>query len=728
MSLLKIHSALPNTFKMLALAGSALLCTYGCTYLNFKGENNNPSTKTQEWRTYGGNAAANRYSALKQINAANAHLLQVAWTYHTGDNKPGQSSEMQSQPIMVNGVVYTTSPKLKVLALDAATGKRIWQFDPFLDTEPRISANRGVVYWEQGADKRILFTAGPTLFSLNAHTGQPTAGFGQNGQVSLYEGLGRDVKNLYVVTTTPGIVYQNLLILGSRVSENGDAAPGHVRAFDIRTGKIAWVFHTIPQPGEYGYDQWPATAWETVGGANVWSGMSLDEKRGLVFLPTGSPSYDFYGANRPGENLFGNSIVALKAATGERVWHYQTVHHDIWDRDLPCQPNLVTVTHQGKKIDAVAQATKSGFIFLLDRETGKPLFPIEERPVPTSDLPGEQTWPTQPFPLKPAPFARQVFTEAEITDISPEAKAHVTKRFKQVHTGQSFIPPSKAGTVILPGFDGGAEWGGNAFDPENGILYVNANEMPWILTMVDTENKSDKIVSPGKSLYAANCASCHGQNRLGDQHSYPSLVNISDRLKSQDIQSIIKNGRGRMPSFSHIPEQNRLNIVNYLLNLEDKTNFTEPERKSTASTIPEFPYLHTGYHRFLDPNGYPAIKPPWGTLNAINLNTGEYMWQVRLGEFKELTQKGIPPTGTENYGGPIVTAGGVVFIGATKDEKFRAFDKKTGKILFETTLPAGGYATPCTYMIKGKQYVVISAGGNKMGTKAGDAIVAFALP
>ena len=728
MSLLKNLASLAPALPRAALLIGTLFTVHGCAQLNFKGEDKKTSSVAQEWRTYGGNAAANRYSALKQINTSNVHQLQVAWTYNTGDNKPGNTTEMQSQPIMVNGIVYTTSPKLKVVALDAATGKLIWQFDPFAHSEPRLSANRGVVYWEQGEDKRILFTAGPTLFSLDAKTGQPTPSFGQNGKVSLYEGLGRDVKHLYVITTTPGIVYQNLLILGSRVSENGDAAPGHVRAFDIRTGKIAWVFHTIPQPGEYGYEQWPAEAWETVGGANVWSGMSLDEKRGMVFLPTGSPSYDFYGANRPGENLFGNSIVALKAATGERVWHYQTVHHDIWDRDLPCQPNLVTVMHQGKKVDAVAQATKSGFIFLLDRETGKPLFPVEERPVPTSDLPGEQTWPTQPFPLKPAPFARQAFTEAEITNISPEANAHVTERLKKVRTGQPFIPPSKAGTVILPGFDGGAEWGGNAFDPKSGILYINANEMPWILTMVDTENKTDKNPSPGKSLYAANCASCHGQNRLGDQHSYPSLVNIGNRLKTQDIHNIIKNGRGRMPSFSHIPEQNRQRIINYLLNLEEKTAAADPEKKITPSTTPEFPFVHTGYHRFLDQNGYPAIKPPWGTLNAINLNTGEFVWQVRLGEFKELTKKGIPPTGTENYGGPIVTAGDLVFIGATKDEKFRAFDKKNGKVLFETTLPAGGYATPCTYMVNGKQYVVISAGGNKMGTKAGDAIVAFALP
>ncbi|KAA5547689.1 pyrroloquinoline quinone-dependent dehydrogenase [Adhaeribacter rhizoryzae] len=681
----------------------------------------------KEWPVYGGNAQGNRYSGLDQINTQNVNRLQIAWTYHTGDNT-GKGTEMQSQPIIKNGILYTASPKLKVLALDAATGALRWQFDPFKDKEPTLHANRGVVYWENGNDKRILFTAGAVLYALNADTGEPVTSFGKNGQVSLYEGLGRDVKGFYIVATTPGIVYQNLLILGSRVSENADAAPGFVRAYNIGTGEIAWVFRTIPQPGEFGHDTWPADAWESVGGANVWSGMSLDEKRGLVFLPTGSASFDFYGGNRPGQNLFANCILAIKAATGERVWHYQTVHHDIWDRDLPCQPNLVTVNHNGKKVDAVAQATKSGFIFLLDRETGKPLFPLEERPVPKSDLPGEVAWPTQPIPLKPAPFARQAFTEADITDISPEAHAHVAERFKQVRSGQPFIPPSKAGTVIFPGFDGGAEWGGNAFDPQSGVLYINSNEMPWILTMVDAKPKTSEKLSAGAQLYQQNCASCHGPDRLGDQHSYPSLVQIQDRLSRRDIELTVKNGRGRMPAFGHIPENNRQAIIDFIINPNIKSTNEQNQEKVIASKIPQLPYTHTGYHRFLDQQGYPAVKPPWGTLNAINLNTGEYLWQVPLGEFAELTKKGIPPTGTENYGGPIVTAGGLVFIGATKDEKFRAFDKKTGKILYETTLPAGGYATPSTYQVNGKQYIVISAGGAKMGTKAGDAIIAFALP
>jgi quinoprotein glucose dehydrogenase len=382
-----------------------------------------------------------------------------------------------------------------------------------------------------------------------------------------------------------------------------------------------------------GHDTWKNEAWKQAGGANNWGGMSLDEKRGMVFLALGSPAFDFYGGQRLGQNLFGNSVIALQAETGKRVWHFQTVHHDLWDYDLPCPPNLVTVNHGGRRVDAVAQVGKTGRLFLLDRETGKPLFPVEERAVPVSDLPGEETWPTQPFPLKPPPFARQAFGEDQVTDISPEAHAFVLGWWKKFKAGSIFVPPSTQGTVIFPGFHGGAHWGGASFDPTSGWLYVNSNELPWILTMVKAEHDE------------------------------------------------------------------------------------------------KYPFEHTGYHRFVDEEGYPAVKPPWGQLSAIDLNRGEIMWQVRLGEFRELTARGIPPTGTENFGGTIVTAGGLVFVAATKDEKFRAFDKTTGKLLWQTKLDAAGYATPSTYEVNGKQYVVIAAGGGGLiGTKPGDAFVVFALP
>lgn len=680
----------------------------------------------EDWPVYGGDSKANRYSPLDQINTENVKDLKVAWEFHTQDNPVDSASEIQCHPIVVNGTLFGTTSKLKAFALDAATGKRKWIFDPFKNAEPQIHASRGVTYWEEGEDKRILYTASSNLYCLDASTGNLIKSFGNEGIISLLEGLDKDVSGLYVINTTPGIVYKDLLILGSRVSENSDAAPGHVRAFDIKTGKRKWIFHTIPGPGEYGYETWPKDAYKKIGGVNVWSGFSLDEERGMVFLPTGSPSYDFYGKNRAGENLFGNCIVALNAETGKRIWHFQTVHHDLWDRDLPCQPSLVTVEHNGKKIDAVAQATKSGFVFLLDRETGQPLWPVEEKPFPESDLPGEVAWPTQPVPSIPEPFARQEFKEGDLNNLVPDSYPEFLEKFKKSKTGSIFIPPSKQGTLIFPGFDGGAEWGGNAFDPTSGILYINSNEMPWILTMVDvdgTENEVSKI----QKTYTLNCAPCHGIDRMGDQHAFPSLVKIEGKYSREEVRKIINSGKGRMPSFKQIPEEEKKLLIDYLFEIE--TNIaSRPKETKEGTEDKAFPYVHTGYHRFVDKNGYPAIKPPWGTLNALDLNTGKYLWRIPLGEFPELTKRGIPPTGTENYGGPIVTAGGVIFIGATKDEMFRAIDKKTGKVLWQTKLPAGGYATPTTYSVNGKQYVVIAAGGTKMGTKPGDSYVAFSLP
>jgi quinoprotein glucose dehydrogenase len=545
--------------------------------------------------------------------------------------------------------------------------------------------------------------------------------------VDLGEGLDRDMKGLYVLSNTPGAIYRDLLIVGSRVSEGpGPSAPGHIRAYDVRTGKIRWMFHTIPHPGEFGYDTWPKDAWQRVGGANAWSGITVDHQRGLVFLPTGSAAFDFWGGNRLGANLFANCLLVLNAATGERVWHYQFVHHDIWDRDLPAAPVLVTVNHEGRAIDAVAQTTKSGHVFLFERETGRPLFPIEERPVPPSDLQGEQAWPTQPFPVKPPAFARQAFTEAEVTDLSPKSHAAVLARLRQTRTGRPFIPPSAQGTVVFPGFAGGAEWGGAAYDPDSRRLYVNANEMAWILTMVELEvGKRGEKRPLGERVYIRHCAGCHGADLKGvSQMASPSLVDVGQRRKRPDIAQLLKAGKGVMPSFDWMNAVEMDAVLAFILGDKDPFPAGGPRRDLEDDS----PYTITGYNRFFDPDGYPAVKPPWGTLNAIDLDKGEIAWTVPLGELPELTKRGIPPTGTENYGGPVVTAGGLVFIGASKDEKFRAFDKKTGTVLWETSLPAGGYASPATYEVAGKQYVVIAAGGGKMGTKSGDAYVAFALP
>jgi len=633
---------------------------------------------------------------------------------------------------VVDGVLYGTSPQLKLLALNASTGEELWRFDPFAyeDNRSSVGLNRGVVYWSDGADERVLFTADHFLYAVSARTGLPVDSFGTRGRVDLKEGMGRDLSRLQVASNTPGAVYGDLLFMPLRVGEGpGPAAPGHVRAYDIRTGTIKWIFRTVPSPGEDGYETWPPDAWTHIGGANVWTGMAVDEERGLVFCPTGSAAFDFWGGNRIGANLFANCLIALDVHTGERVWHYQFVHHDLWDRDLPAPPNLLTVQHKGRTVDAVAQVTKSGHVFVFDRETGEPLFPIEEHAVPPSDLQGESAWATQPLPVKPAPFTRQVFTYDEITDITPESRRAALNRFAQVRPHAPFMPPSTEGTIIFPGFDGGAEWGGAAVDPDTGILYVNANEMPWILTMIETRRDEGLPVVSGRQIYQQICAACHGLDRKGNaQGGYPTLIGIDEKLTKDHILALLETGRGVMPSVAFLSPQQKEVVVAYVLGDEEPTG-AEPQVDITGGgAIGRMPYAHTGYIRWTDTNGYPAVKPPWGTLNAINLNTGDYEWTVPLGEIPALSARGIPVTGTEKYGGPIVTAGGLLFIAASRDETIRAFDKRTGAELWKAVLPAGGYATPATYEVDSKQFVVIACGGGKMGTKSGDAYVAFALP
>lgn len=693
------------------------------------------------WDTYLGDKASSHYSTLRQITPRNVAKLTVAWTYRAGGADPNNRSQIQCNPLVIDGILYGTTPDARLFALDAATGRERWQFDPA--TVPGVTkggVNRGLVHWADGADRRILFASDHFLHALDARTGRAIPTFGGRGWIDLKQDLGRDVSKLALNSTTPGVVFGDRLILGMRLGEGpAPAAPGHIRAYDVRTGRLVWRFHTIPLPGEFGYDTWPPNAYQYVGGANVWTGFALDEKRGLVFCPTGSAAFDFWGGNRIGQNLFANCLIALDASTGRRVWHQQLVHHDLWDRDLPAPPNLLTVTRGGKRVDAVAQVTKSGHVFVFHRETGEPLFPIREVPVPRSDLSGESAWPTQPIPDRPAPFARQAFTYDEITDLSPEAHREVLERFVRIRPHVPYLPPSREGTIILPGFDGGAEWGGAAVDPD-GVLYVNGNEMPWVLTMVETKRAGDGPLATGEAIYTQICAVCHGLDRRGNPvQNVPSLLDVGTRLKRVDVLTLLGTGRGVMPSFDFLTERQRQLLVDHLLGsvpgVAPATGATgatagpgpreEPEGADALGTIP---YSMTGYHRWLDTNGYPAVKPPWGTLNAIDLNTGDYRWRVPLGEWPELTARGVAPTGTENYGGPVVTAGGLVFIAASRDEQVRAFDRRTGRELWKARLPAAGYATPSTYAVKGRQYVVIACGGGKIGTRSGDAYVAFALP
>ena len=701
-----------------------------------------------DWPKYGGNSGGSRYSELTQINLQNVNQLQLAWTFDTGEGDNSDGRGMQCQPIVVNGVMYGTTPSLKLFAVSASSGKEIWKFDPFGSTglKPNFHPVRGVVYWEEGTDKRILYSVGSKLLAINAITGEPILSFGKNGMTDLHQGLGDvatlgyDVNQFGISSTTPGVIFNNLLIMGSSVSEGGNAVPGHIRAFNVKTGELEWVFRTVPIPGDYGYETWAKDSYKKIGGANCWAGMVVDDKRGMVFVGTGSPSVDFYGGDRPGTNLFGNCVIALNAKTGERIWHFQTVHHDLWDRDIPCPPNLITVTHNGQKIDAVAQATKDGLVFVFDRQTGQPLFPVREVAVPkVAALPGEQPWPTQPVPTLPAPFSNQNLTKADLSNLSASSSAYVLKRYAKSRSGPKNLPPSTQETFYY-GIGGGAEWGGSAADP-NGILYVNANNMLWLHQMRAVEREKDGVsLSNGATLFATNCGVCHATEGKSQTVAggYPVLNDISKRLTKTQVAALLESGRGRMPAFQHLKALEREAIVDFLWakNAKKKKEpISEDVHKVTNIAAEKgrnfpyaAPYLNKGFVQFRDQENYPAIKPPWGTLNAIDLNTGQYLWKVPLGEYPELAKKGVPTTGTENHGGPVVTAGGLLFIAATYDEKLRAFDTKTGRVVWEYQLPAGGFATPITYRHKGKQYVAIAAGGTRYGLKSGGKYVAFALP
>ncbi len=702
--------AIPVSAKIILPIFIITIFLQGCTEKSSQAYN--------KWEEYLGGPGRNHYSSLTQINPDNVKNLKVAWTYSAPD-----SGQMQMTPIIVDGVLYGVTATVQAFALDAATGKEIWRFADTL--QAWHSTSRGVAYWSDGKDKRILYTIGPSLVALDAVTGKLIESFGEKGKVDLHTGLPESAKDKFIISNTPGTIFEDMIIMPVRVAEDENAAPGDIRAFNVRTGKLVWSFHTIPYPGEPGYDTWPKDTYKNseVGGANNWAGMAVDRDAGVLFVPTGSAAPDFYGAHRTGANLYANCLLALDGKTGKLIWHYQFIHHDLLDRDPPAPPNLIQVKQNGKTIDAVAQVTKQGYVFVFDRKTGTSLFPIEEVKVPASGLTGEVAWQTQPVPSLPEPFARQA-NELTENDISPyaENKEELLNIFRKSDK-RLFAPPGLEGTFLLPGYDGGAEWGGAAADPGEGILYVNSSEMAWILKM-ELATGQDNSLSPGENLYLNFCSACHGKDLLGKpQSGYPSLVNIDQKRDKDFVDKLVVSGKGMMPGLPYISDEQRRAVIAFLFNEEKK------EVKTTAITNgkPFLPYKHAGYNKFLDSKGLPGISPPWGTLNAIDLNTGEYLWKIPFGETPELQQKGFPPTGCESYGGPVVTASGLLFIAATKDGKFRAFDKKTGKLLWETQLPVPAFATPATYEINGKQYIVMACGGAKLGMPKGNTIMAFAL-
>lgn len=752
------------------------------------------------WPAYGG-ADGDHYSRLSQINRANVHRLRQAWVFDTGEK-----GNIETNPIVIGHTLYATTPSQKVIALDAATGKLKWKFDSGVASN---QPNRGVAYWTDGKDERILAGVMNYLYCLNAKTGKPIPSFGESGRIDLRKGLREPREQQSIALTTPGSIYKDLIIVGGRNPETHPAPPGDIRAFDVHTGALRWVFHTIPRPGEPGSETWPPDAWKTAGAANNWTGMTVDTKRGIVYAPTGSAVMDFYGGDRIGDDLYADTILALDAATGKLLWHFQGVHHDIWDRDFPAAPALYTVEKDGQSVPALAQITKQSYVYLFNRVTGEPLFPIEEHPFPASTVPGEKTSPTQPVPVIPAPFGRQQLTADMLTNRTSEAHAWAVNEFSKLRSNGQFYPFAIGQqTVIFPGFDGGGEWNGPALDPISGTLFVGSTEMAWLGGLEPVTSGG----SPGEQIYRKQCAICHGANRAGSPPTFPSLVDVEKRVGTEKVTDNIHNGTGRMPSFPNLDDAQIAALLDYLrapiaastteisappaarpeatddagaqvyavrcadchgdhlqgsrrhfpMLIGVAARLTEAQVRalihdgkgkmpamddipdadvasllrflgigaatSATSAVPD--YTFTGYRKFLDPDGYPAIAPPWGTLNAIDLKTGKYVWKIPLGEYPELAAKGMRNTGSEMYGGPIVTAGGVLFIGATVyDRKFRAFDTRNGNLLWETVLPFAGIATPSTYMVDGKQYVVIaSSGGRDPKGPVGGQYVAFALP
>jgi quinoprotein glucose dehydrogenase len=651
------------------------------------------------WHRSHGDGANTRYSTYGQINRDNVTNLTVAWIYHSRDGK----DNIQCNPIIVNGIMYAPSPGKYIVAVNAETGVELWRFKP--EGRP---AFRGLLFWAggNGIAHRVMFCSGPYLYALDPGTGKALASFGQQGRVTL---PGRAQGDFGAATAAPAVFEKIIVVPGFEKD---------VWGFDIVSGHQLWTFHTVPEPGEFGYDTWDQPEQYS---ANCWGGMAMDEARGIVYITTGSPKPNFVGMGHRGRNLFANCVVALDARTGKRLWHFQEIPHDIWDLDIPAPPNLATITRDGRKVDVVTAVTKIGNTLLLDRVTGKPIFPFRLRRAPTSEVPGEETWPYQPDAELPERFSTQEFKRADLTDRSEEATEWSVGQFVSARTG-FFQPCSEGRANLFFGIDGGAEWTGACIDPETGRLYVSANHMGWVISLFrDGDPPFDPSLprTRGQEVYELTCARCHGTNKLGISVA-PPLRGLRFRSTDEVVTRQIREGKNSMPAQLDLSEADLKALLDYLM-LRDRAL-----PKVISSERPR--YSVSGYPKFYDFEGYPANKPPWGTLNCLDLNTGKLVWRVPLGEYPALAAQGIKNTGTENYGGATVTAGGLVFCSGTRDHKIRAFDKDTGQELWSAVLPYVGNAPPSSCMVNGRQLIIIAAtGANKLVTPYGDAYVAFAL-
>lgn len=665
----------------------------------------------RDWAAFGHDLSNSKFADLDDINLKTVNSLQPVWYYE--DPRPNGGSVLFN-PLVVQGRMYAFTPTNSLVCLNARTGESIWEFFP--DRTSVQTWIKGITYHRKDMprDDVLLFVFGETLYSVNASNGSLTKDFGTKGKVDFYEGLSIEAERrsqVHVTVNAPGVVYGDLFIVGSKVPDELPSAPGDIRAFNVNTGALEWVFHTIPKKGEFGADTWPENARENNGGANCWGGMALDPERGIVYVPTASPSFDFYGADREGTNLFANCLLALDAKTGERIWHFQTTHHDLWDRDNGSPPNLVSVLHEGAMIDAVALVTKMGYVFLFDRETGDPLFPIEEIPVDTlSIMPGERPWPTQPIPTKPDPFARQGFREEFYSTLTPEINQEIREDIKRNNYSTGiYQPPSLNGSIILPTAHGGANWGGASFNPRSKVLFVNSSDLPWILKLTEIEGLRQDNDLGGRELYQKYCGSCHGAEKRGTNYG-PGIEGRMDSYTVGELEEFLKRGAEPMPSFKHLPQVQINAIISYLKEIEvgDLQGADGSQPDSGYSQ----PYGFSGYNFYLDKNGNPAIEPPYGTLTAIDLNKGEILWQSPLGEDENLAKQGISNSGLFNRGGGIATSGGLIFIAATADRMLRAFDQKNGKEVWKTKLPGSGYSIPSTYRIDGIQYLTVGVAPN----------------